>query len=154
MLSGCSRPCASAVRAVRLVNRHITRPSECPKQLLDEICKSQIDSIKGRHGLMSSIVHHEHLGIARPPQHTGGSWTSCRASVKPASADSNASRRSGAEAEAGSLMTLMPDGDGGTFNVQANERARLAYMELDQGELVYSIDQSAPIRSPHPASDI
>ena len=114
------------------------------KDSSNEIWKSQIESIMGRHGLLSFIVHPDYLGADHACQayrglldqlsrfrESGRCWVTL-----PGEVERWWRQRS--------RMTLVQDGGRWRIEGPGKERARIAYAELDGDELVYTVEPSSP----------
>lgn len=113
------------------------------KDFSNEIWKSQIESIMGRHGLLSFIVHPDYLGGEQASQayrglldqlsrfrEAGRCWVALPGEVERWWRDR-------------SRMTLVRDGGRWRIEGPGKERARIAYAELDGDELVYTIEPAS-----------
>ena len=112
----------------------------------NEVWKSQMESIMGRHGLVSFIVHPDYLDVDRAREvyrmlldhvsslrEAGQCWLAL-----PGEVERWWRQRS--------RMTLVPEGDRWRIEGEGSERARVAYAVLDGDSLTYSIDLATPNR--------
>jgi hypothetical protein len=113
------------------------------KDFSNEIWKSQIESIMGRHGLLSFIVHPDYLGVDQASQayrglldqlsrfrEAGRCWVTLPGEVERWWRDR-------------SRMTLVRDSGRWRIEGPGKERARIAYAELDGDELVYTVEPAS-----------
>jgi hypothetical protein len=110
------------------------------KDFSNDVWKTQIESIAGRHGLLSFIVHPDYLGTER----AGRAY---RALLDRLSRLREAERcwvPLPGEVERWwrerSRMTLVSDGAQWRIEGPGKERARIAYAELDGDDLVYTVE--------------
>jgi hypothetical protein len=114
------------------------------KDFSNDVWKSQIESVMGRHGLLSFIVHPDYLGGAHAEQayrvlldqlsrfrEAGRCWVAL-----PGEVERWWRQRS--------RMTLTRDGGQWRIEGPGSERARIAYAELDGDDLVYTVEPPSP----------
>jgi hypothetical protein len=114
------------------------------KDYSSDVWKNQIESVMGRHGLVSLIVHPDYQTDERPR----------RAYL--ALLDQLASLRDAGRCwlalpgevdrwwRARDRMRLVRDGDGWRIEGKGSERARVAYAQLDGDEVVYRLEPASP----------
>jgi hypothetical protein len=113
-----------------------------------ETWRRQLDAVMARHGLASFLVHPDYLGPAGA-RHAYRAWLEHLARVREAGRCWIA--RPG-EVErwwrARSRMALVEDRDGWRVEGEGSERARVAYVELGDGDrLVYRVEPAAAERA-------
>ena len=110
----------------------------------NDVWKNQMESVIGRHGLVSFIVHPDYLNVEPERQvyrnlldhlsslrEAGRSWVAL-----PGEVERWWRHRS--------QMTLRRDGDQWRIEGPGNERARIAYAVLDGERLTYSVEPASP----------
>ena len=113
----------------------------------NSVWKAQLAAVMKRHGLVSFIVHPDYAINERARQayvalldelarlrDAGKCWVPL-----PGEAERWWRTRS--------RLTLAPDGDGWRIEGEGSERARLAYAELDEDQLVYRLESTSSIRA-------
>jgi hypothetical protein len=116
------------------------------KDFSNDIWKSQIESVVGRHGLVSFIAHPDYL-VAQPAQKAYRALLDSLSRLREATrcwvALPGEVERWWRER---SRMTLVPDGERWRIEGPGNERARIAYAVLDGDGLAYSVDSASQNR--------
>jgi hypothetical protein len=110
----------------------------------NDVWKTQMESIMGRHGLVSFIVHPDYLNVEPEREvyrnlldhlsslrEAGRCWIALPGEVERWWRDR-------------SRMTVLRDGDGWRIEGPGKERARIAYAVLDGDELTYSVEPASP----------
>jgi len=116
------------------------------KDFSNDVWKNQIESVTGRHGLLSFIVHPDYLEGDHARQayrvlldqlsrlrEAGRCWVTL-----PGEVDRWWRQRS--------QMALVRDGRRWRIEGSGKERARIAYAELDGDELAYTVEPASPSR--------